>query len=206
MTTEGQEPTKDKPQAGTEPTTPPQAGKVAETAVSPANDDAQMFPLDYVQQLRQEAANYRTQIKKQEAAQQKAREAELAQKEEWKQLAEERAAQLAEYTPIKEQYEAMIDNLKASNEKRIETVPEDRRSLIPEYSDPSKLAAWLDANAALLSMKPQAPNIDGAAGTGQRPGASPVVLSDDEIAIAKKMGMTPEQYAESKAKIAKRND
>jgi hypothetical protein len=143
-------------------------------------------------------------LKEQEAAQAKAREAELAKKQEWEQLAQERAAQLAELEPIKAQFEAMLENLKASNEKRIESVPEDRRSLIPEYDDPSKLAAWLDANAALLSIKPQAPNINGAAGSGQRPGAAPMVLSDDEIAVAKKMGLTPEQYAESKQKMKAR--
>jgi DNA repair exonuclease SbcCD ATPase subunit len=163
-----------------------------------------MFPLDYVQQLRQEAANYRTKLKEQEQAQAKQREAELAKKQEWEQLAEERAKQLAELEPIKTAYEQMLETLKASNAKRIESVPEDKRSLIPEYDDPSKLAAWLDANAALLSMKPVAPNINGAAGSGQRPGAALPVLSDEELAVAKKMGLTPEQYAESKKKIKER--
>lgn len=204
MTTTGQEP---------QVTPTPQAGNQQQPATTPqpGNDKPDVFDREYVERLRRENAAYRTKANELESrfeefetAQAKKREEELAQQNEWKKLAEERAAKLAEYEPIKTQYETMLETLKASNAKRIESIPEDRRSLIPEYDDPSKLAAWLDANAALLSLKPTAPNINGAAGSAHRPGAAPLVLSDDEIAVAKKMGLTPEQYAESKQKIKAR--
>lgn len=199
MTTNGQEPAVNQPQTGN--SIQPQ----------PGNDKPDVFDRAYVEDLRRENANYRTRaneieakFKEFELAQTKKRDEELAKKQEWEQLAQERAEQLAQLQPIKERYEAMLENLKTSNAKRIESIPENMRPLVPEYDDPSKLAAWLDANAALLSIKPQAPNINGAAGSGQRPGAVPMVLSDDEIEVAKKMGLTPEQYAESKQKMKAR--
>ena len=93
MTTDGQEPTTQTPQAGkdTQPATTPQPGNDTQAP--------QMFPLDYVQQLRQEAASYRTKYKEFEEQQAKQREKELADQNEWKKLADERAAKLAELEP-----------------------------------------------------------------------------------------------------------
>lgn len=165
---------------------------------------ADMFPRDYVEALRKEAAQYRTKAKELEDAQKLADEAKLAEQQKWQELAEQRAAELKEISQYKTRYEEMLESIRASNQKRVESVPENMRSLIPDYDDPARLSSWLDANAALLSAKPLAPNLNGAAGSGTRPGAAPVILSDDELAIAKKMNLTPEQYAEAKAKVKAR--
>lgn len=50
-----------------------------------------------------------------------------------------------------------------------------------------------------LMGKPKAPDLDGGAGSGERAGDSKP-LSAEEKAIAKKMGLTPEQYAAGKRK------
>ena len=199
MTTNGQEPQVTQPQAGNDTQQPASQQNQGGDPTSP-----QVFDADYVKQLRQEAASYRTKLKAFEEEQAKANEAQLIEQNKWKELAERRAAKLAELEPTAQAYEQMLETLRASNTKRVEAIPEQSRSLVPEYSDPSKLAAWLDTNAALLSMKPIAPNINGAAGSAQRPGAAPMVLSDEELAVAKKMGLTPEQYAESKDKLKAR--
>lgn len=184
---------------GQEPKTDPQAGTQQEPPNTDQQQEAKTFDAVYVKQLRDEAASYRVKLKEFEAAQAAKHEEELAEQKKWQELADERAAKLAELKPIKTAYDAMLENLKASNEKRIESIPEDRRSLVPEYDDPSKVAAWLDANAALLTGTPTAPNLNGGAGN-QRPGGALSPLSDAEIAIAKKMGLTPEQYQKEKAK------
>ena len=50
-----------------------------------------------------------------------------------------------------------------------------------------------------LVGKPKAPDLDGGAGSGERAGDSKS-LSEEEKRIAKKMGLTPEQYAAAKKK------
>lgn len=194
-------------QSGQIPNPTPPTGNEQEPPAQPALDtqpQPQTFPLEYVQQLRQEAAGYRTKLKEFEEAQRNKHEQELAEQNKWKELAEQRAAKLAELEPTAQAYAQMIETMKASNAKRIEAIPEASRTLVPEYDDPAKLAAWLDANAALLNAKPIAPSLNGAAGGNYRPGAAPPVLSDEELTVAKKMGLTPEQYAESKLKIKTR--
>jgi hypothetical protein len=51
----------------------------------------------------------------------------------------------------------------------------------------------------LVMSKRPAPNLDGGAGSGNPPGGE-TPLSAEELAAAKKMGLTPEQYAKGKKK------
>jgi hypothetical protein len=50
--------------------------------------------------------------------------------------------------------------------------------------------------------QPQAPKLDGGAGTGNRPGGTPPPLTPEEISIAQKLGIKPEAYAAQKAAIS----
>jgi len=58
--------------------------------------------------------------------------------------------------------------------------------------------ALVESGRLPLVGKPQAPTLDAGAGGGDRPGDKPVKLSDDELEIAKKMGMSPEDYSKFK--------
>jgi ATPase subunit of ABC transporter with duplicated ATPase domains len=154
-----------------------------------------------VQQLRQEAASYRTKLREYEqqqaemtTAQKAAKEKELAEQQKWQTLAEQRAQELEALTPYKQRYEAMIENVAATNAKRIEAVPETMRTLIPEYEDPLKLAGWLDANADKLT-KPTAPNLDSGAGKQNRNGATPSVTLQQAQELAAVYGVDPRLMA-----------
>ena len=86
----------------------------------------------------------------------------------------------------------------AANERRIAAIPEQMRTLVPEYDDPLKLAAWLDANAAVFS-RPAPPPMDGRAGGN---GGGPLL---DEAAIkaqAIRLGLDPEGYYRQAQKSA----
>jgi hypothetical protein len=75
------------------------------------------------------------------------------------------------------------------------------RGLVPDYDDPFKLSAWLDANSAVF-QKPQAPSLDAGAG-GNRNGAA---VSDDVInELAARWRVKPEYIdREAAAKMLKR--
>jgi len=158
--------------------------------------ERQTFDADYVRQLRQEAAEWRTKLREMEAERKRAEEARLQEEQKWKELAEKRAQELAELQPVQKRLDTMLATLQESNKRRIEQVPEQYRSMIPEYDDPAKLAAWLDANAQLLQL-PNAPTLNG--GAGQDKARAPkVVLTDEELEVAKKMGIPAEEYARFK--------
>jgi hypothetical protein len=64
---------------------------------------------------------------------------------------------------------------------------------VPEYDDALKLAAWLDANAAVFS-RPAPPPMDGRAGGN----GTPATVTDAEVLdFANRMGVRPEHVDRS---------
>lgn len=99
---------------------------------------------------------------------------------------------------LQERLDALMAQAQAANERRINAIPEQMRTLVPEYDDPLKLAAWLDANAAVFS-RPAPPPMDGRAGGN---GGGPLL---DEAAIkaqAIRLGLDPEGYYRQAQKSA----
>lgn len=149
-----------------------------------------------IRETRAEAAERRVQLQQLSAAQQQ----KLIEEGNFKALAEQRAAELAALTPIKERAETLEKMIRESNSSRIATVREDMRALIPVDYPPERLAGWLDANMTRLTT-PNAPNIDAGAGAGNG-GKTLPSLTPQEVEIARLAGMKPEQYAQQKAKQA----
>lgn len=169
------------------------------TAVPQVDAVDKSFPADYVQQLRQEAASYRTKLKELEDNQRKADDARLAQQQEWQKLAEQRAAEVEALRPYQEKYTAVVEAMKASNEKKLQAIPDTMKSLVPPIDDPATLANWLDTNWQLLTGRPTAPSLNGGAGQAA-PRTASVTLTDAELQMAAKMGITAEEYAAAKIK------
>lgn len=155
------------------------------------------FSREYVEKLRQEAADNRVKLKEFQDAQTAAEALRLEKQGEWQQLAEARAAEITELTTYKGQFEAVQKAMDKRNKERIEQIPEDMRTLVPEYSDPSQLATWLDTNWQRLNASPLVPSLNGEAGGNTKRGTK-VILSPDEIKAAEKMGLTTEQYTKGK--------
>ena len=170
--------------------------------------DTQTFDAAYVKALREEAKQNR--IKAQEfqeqlngilAKQQADEAAKLEQQGEFKKLADERQKEIERLATYEAQVTQLTESAKANNEKLIAQVPEDKRGLIPEY-EPLKLQQWLTVNQSILIGQPYTPpSTNGGAGTYQKSNGQHKPLTQTEIAIAKKMNLTPEQYQEAKAKI-----
>jgi DNA repair exonuclease SbcCD ATPase subunit len=159
----------------------------------------EIFEHNRFKQLTERAKEAEMALDKLKSEREDQRQKELEEQEKWRELAGERQSKIEELQPIQEQYNAMLERLRESNKQRIESIPEAMRSLVPEYDDPSRLAAWLDANASKLAKQP-APDLNGGAGSGERPGAE-VKLSDAEIQTAKKMGVSIEAYKKRKAEL-----
>jgi hypothetical protein len=124
----------------------------------------------------------------------------LAEQGEYKKLYEAEQAEKATLLQAKAELEQFKADLEQRNKERLALIPEEKRGLIPEYDDPVKLGKWLDRNHALITeqAKPLAPNLGGGAG-GAKP-QNPAKLSDEELSFARLAGMSPEKYAEQKAK------
>ena len=167
-----------------------------------SDEREQFIPRARFDEVNTRAKEWEKQVKAMQAEQRKAQQERdaaeqkrLEEQNEFKALYEKTKAQLEELLPYRERIEQLETQLQQSNADRIKAIPEKMRSLVPDYDDPFKVQAWLDANAAMLSA-PVAPATD--AGV-QGDAAHAVKLSDAELKVAKALGITPEQYAKNKA-------
>jgi len=151
-----------------------------------------MIPQSRFNEVNETRKALEARLAKLEQEQKQADEQRLKEQEQWKELAEQRAAQLADLEPYKAQVDEMRAALDATVKARIERLPEDQRTLVPDYGDPRKTLAWLDANEEKLT-RPAAPDMDaGARGDSLKT----VNLTIEQRQAADKVGMDHERYAE----------
>lgn len=101
-------------------------------------------------------------------------EQRLVEQNRYKELYEGRKADIDKLNEIEAEKTRYAEAFKSSMQSRIERIPEDRRSLIPEYDDPIKLGLWLDRNESLITEppKPTPPSLDGGSGGGSGTGVA----------------------------------
>ena len=146
---------------------------------------------------RKEAASYRTKLRQTEKAVTDAEAKRLAEQGEYKALYQSVKAKADAADALQERLDAITAQAQAANERRIAAIPEHMRSLVPEYDDALKLAAWLDANAAVFS-RPTPPPLDGRAGGN----GTPATVTDAEVLdFATRMRIDPAHV--DRAKLAK---
>ena len=192
----------------TDPTPAPAATPEAQAAdgiqtelEQPNSEHAPLSPEQLRAELeaaRKEAASYRTKLRQTEKAKTDAEAAVMAEQGKFKELYQSAKAKADAADALQERLDALMTQAQAANERRINAIPEQMRTLVPEYDDPLKLAAWLDANAAVFS-RPAPPPMDGRAGGN---GGGPLL---DEAAIkaqAIRLGLDPEGYYRQAQKSA----
>jgi hypothetical protein len=188
----------------TPPATPPAAPASPPAVSAPPEDDGTISSFspaaqELIRQLREENGKHRQEVRKQKEAADKAEREKLTQQGEWKAAYERVTAELEPLKTKAERAEAIEAFMAKAVKARIDSLPEQYRALVPKYDDPLKTLEWLDTSASLLTP-PKAPSLDaGAKGTGG--GSAP--LTADEQAMARRMNLTDEQFAASKAKLAK---
>lgn len=147
---------------------------------------------DYIRGLRKEAEDTRKEKKRIETAAQQQERERLEKDKEWETLAVKYKTDLDASAPRVERLDAMEQFLRDSAAARIKALPKQYQSLVPDYDDPLKTLAWLDANAATLSL-PKPPDI----GAGQQGdnGKKPIELTPEQKQMAKNLKMSEEKYA-----------
>lgn len=145
-----------------------------------------------VEEREEEAKRFKSERDGLTAAQRK----QLEEQGNYKTLAEQHAAEIARLKPFEEQATVYGQIIRSSNDARIKEIPEQYRTMIPKDYSPEKLQEWLNANAALLVKQP-APSYDAGAGANGG-GARQPELSASEMDIAKRMGLTAQQYKDAK--------
>jgi multidrug efflux pump subunit AcrA (membrane-fusion protein) len=146
---------------------------------------------------RKEAASYRTKLRQTEKQATDAEAKRLAEQGEYRTLYESVKAKADAADALQERLDAITAQAQAANERRIAAIPDHMRSLVPEYDDALKLAAWLDANAAVFS-RPTPPPLDGRAGGN----GTPAIVTEDEVnEYAARWGIDPRHI--DRAKLAR---
>ncbi len=146
-----------------------------------------------LESARKEAAKYRTELRQTQRAKTEAETAAMAEQGKYKELYQSVKAKADAADALQERLDALMTQAQAANERRINAIPEQMRTLVPEYDDPLKLAAWLDANAAVFS-RPAPPPMDGRAGGN----GTPATVTDAEVLdFANRMGVRPEHVDRS---------
>jgi len=117
----------------------------------------------------------------------------MAEQGKFKELYQSAKAKADAADALQERLDAITAQAQSANERRVAAIPDAMKSLVPEYDDPLKLAAWLDANAAVFS-RPAPPPMDGRAGGN----GTPATVTDAEVLdFANRMGVRPEHVDRS---------
>lgn len=107
-------------------------------------------------------------------------------------------AQIKNLQAAQERADQLEQRIQASNQQRIQGIPEHMRGLVPaDEMTAEQLAGWLDKNEAML-RKPIAPPPEGGSGVGRGRAGDSTSLTAEEKRIAARSGMTEEQYAAAK--------
>lgn len=105
----------------------------------------------------------------------------------------------AQATTVAEQLEQLTNGISKRNEAVINRLPEEAKALVPGGMSPVELSEWLDTAASVLTGKVSKPPLNGETGRPNRDDRTPV-LTDAEAEVAKKLGLTIEEYAKYKDK------
>jgi seryl-tRNA synthetase len=122
-------------------------------------------------------------------------EKQLQEQGKWKELAEQRAQELATLKPKAEQVDTYEATLKKVLDAEIATLPEEYQDVVPEGLSTKDQLDWLAKNKSKF-MKAEPFDI-GAGKRGVKP-EKKTELSEEEKDMARQYGMSEEKYAEYK--------
>lgn len=118
----------------------------------------------------------------------------------WESLAKGFETELNQLKPQSERAKALEEKIKASNQRRIDALPEVKRTLVPTELPPEHVADYLDKNWSLLT-RDSAGDLDQGAGGGS--GKKQSALTESQREMAKLFGLKEEDVLKTKDNIQK---
>lgn len=158
----------DDPPAGEPPATPPPDKPAGASNTDKGDEQEKREPVPYdrfksVNDAKNEAekklAEYEREKQKAKDAADKADKERLAKLGEWEELAKQREQEIEQLKGEAAKAKAYEAKLKATNEARIQRIPEAWRKAVPVGYGVEELSQWLDDNEALFT-KQQAPDLN----------------------------------------------
>ena len=176
-----------------EPVTPP---IVTPAPPAPTETPGRTVPLSDLLEERKKRQDAEARATTLEKESQDRLTAQLVEQGKYKDLADQRAEKLAELQPKADQVESYEKTLLGVLTAQVESLPEDKRGLVPEALSTQQKLDWLSKNAAILKA-PAAFDI-GAGRHGGDEDKKKIELTPEEIQTAKQFGVTPEDYQKFK--------
>src|SRR3972149_7309593 len=157
-----------------------------------AKSDEHMIPKSRLDEVLEQNRKLQEQLATTEKERQDQLEEQLKEQGKGKEIAEQRANDLAKLKPKAEQADAAETTLKEVLTSQIAELPEPMRNLVPADLTTQQQLAWLAKNRSLL-VKSKPVDI----GAGKKGGEPPenLDLTPEEIEYAQKFGVKPEEYA-----------
>lgn len=150
-----------------------------------------------LQEARKDAAKNRIRAKDAEKKLAEIERAKLEADGNWQKLYEQAKSDLSVREQELEQHGAYKTAFQTVLQRRIDSIPEANRGLVPTDYDPIKLSDWLDANWQRLAS-PRFPNLDPGAGTaaGSGGGNNNATLSPQAQEMARRLGIPADKARE----------
>ena len=189
------------PTPPTEPTTP--SAPVTPAPVTPGSAPTSaeqtpehMIPKSRLDEVLAKQHTAEAELLKLREDQAQREQAALAEQGKWKELAEARALELKENASKLAGLDSIQETLKETLTSALKELSEDARKLVPTELNVEQQLKWVATNRAILK-KSAAPTLGGNGRTGGTGGGSSTPeLTDEQKQMAKKFGMTLEDYAQ----------
>jgi predicted phage tail protein len=149
-----------------------------------------------IRELRDENKSRRIKESEFEKSQREQQEAQLAEQNRWKELAEARQKERDQLSPYKTQVEQMSETLKSVLDSQLESLPEEARTMVSDMPGTvQEKLDWLAKNRARLT-RPAAPEMDAGARGDNSPNKNVKLTPEQEQALASAQRVDPKMTRE----------
>ena len=150
-------------------TNPAQAGESSAGTQNTDSTPQQAIPYARFQEVNEARKRAEAEVERIKSETAAAQDKALKEQGKYRELYEKVMAELEVERQHRERADALGKTISATNQKRIEQIPEDMRPVIPTDYPPEKLSEWLDNNASRLTKAPPPPRDGGKVGEAGQP-------------------------------------